>query len=598
MNIKISDYIANFFEKKKMFHIFGITGGGAMHLNDSFAKNKRLNFVFFHHEQSAAMAADAFYRKNKNPCVLHTTSGPGATNAITGVTGAWIDSIPMFVISGQVPKKDMIQNTGTRQIGVQEINILDIVKPITKYAATIKNPEDIDIHLNKSYNLMFKGRPGPVWLDIPLDVQSKILKIKKIKKSKKKVKSIKLKYKFLNKIEKSIKKSSRPVLVIGNGIHISNSEKLFNVFFNKLNIPIISSWNASDIINSNHNLYVGRMGIFGDRASNFAIETSDLIIVLGSRLSMPQTGYKTKLFAEKAKKIIIDISKKELNKSKFSNVILKQQLDLNIFFNIANKFFKSKKIKSFNSWIKLINEWKHKYPVMEKKYLKEKKGINSFHFINSLSKTLKGNETIVTDMGTSFTCTMQGFQIKNSKKQRLFTSSGLAAMGFGLPGSIGGYFASKKNNIICITGDGGLMFNIQELQTVSQYKIPMKIFVLENKGYLTMKLMQKKNFKRLVGSTLESGISFPDFKKIAKTFNMKYFKLNKNILESQIRKIIKLSMPVLIEVNMPPEQPLIPRTQNKLLSDGSFYTPRLDDLYPHLSNNELQNERIKAKRIK
>ena len=235
---------------------------------------------------------------------------------------------------------------------------------------------------------------------------------------------------------------------------------------------------------------------------------------------------------------------------------------------------------------------------MEKKYLNEKKGINSFHFIDSLSKLLKGNETIVTDMGTSFTCTMQGFKIKNSKEQRLFTSSGLAAMGFGLPGAIGGYFARKKNNIICITGDGGLMFNIQELQTVSHYKIPMKIFVLENKGYLTMRLMQKKNFKRLVGSTKESGISFPDFRKIAKTFNFKYFKLKKNLIENQIRKIINLSAPTLIEVNMPPEQPLIPRTQNKLLSDGSFYTPRLDDLYPHLSNSELKNERSKTTAIK
>ena len=581
-----------------MFHVFGVTGGGAMHLNDSFGKNNKLKFIFFHHEQSAAMAADAFYRKKQTPCVLHTTSGPGATNAITGVTGAWIDSIPMFIISGQVPKKDMIQSTGTRQIGVQEINISDIVKPITKFSVIVENPEQIDIYLNKAYNLMFEGRPGPVWLDIPLDVQSKIINKNKIKKFKKIKKVKKNKNDITHLLEKSINKSSRPIIVLGNGVHISKSEKLFSIFLNRLNIPAISSWNASDIINSNHHLYVGRMGIFGDRAANFAIEGSDLIIVLGSRLSIPQTGYKTKSFAKKAKKIIIDISKTELNKNKLSKVILKHQSDLNIFFKISNKHFKGKKIKQFKRWINLLNSWKRKYPVMEKKYLNEKRGINSFHFIDSLSRSLKGNETIVTDMGTSFTCTMQGFKIKNSKEQRLFTSSGLAAMGFGLPGAIGGYFARKKNNIICITGDGGLMFNIQELQTVNHYKIPMKIFVLENKGYLTMRLMQKKNFKRLVGSTKGSGISFPDFKKIAKTFNFKYFKLKKNLIENQIRKIINLSAPTLIEVNMPPEQPLIPRTQNKLLSDGSFYTPRLDDLYPHLSNSELKNERSKTTAIK
>ena len=598
MIIKVSDYISDFFVKKKMSHVFGITGGGAMHLNDSFGKNNKLKFIFFHHEQSAAMAADAFYRKNQKPCILHTTSGPGATNAITGVTGAWIDSIPMFVISGQVPTKDMIRHTKTRQIGVQEINIIDIVKPITKFSATIDDPEKIDIYLNKSYHSMFDSRPGPVWLDVPLDVQSKLIDTKKIKKFIKKDENKKNKNTIVKTLEKNIIKSSRPIIVIGNGIHISKSEKLFRIFMDKLSIPVISSWNASDIINSNHNLYVGRMGIFGDRASNLAIEGADLIIVLGSRLSVPQTGYKTKLFAQKAKKIIIDISRSELNKNKFTKVILKHQSDLNVFLKIANKYFKGRKIKQFKKWVGLLNYWKNKYPVMEKKYLKEKNGINSFHFIDSLSKSLKGNETIVTDMGTSFTCTMQGFKIKNYNRQRLFTSSGLAAMGFGLPGAIGGYYADKKSNIICITGDGGLMFNIQELQTVSHYKIPMKIFILENQGYLTMKIMQKKNFKRLLGSTKGSGISFPNFKEIAKTFNLKYFKLQKNSIENQIKKIINLSTPALIEVNMPPEQPLIPRTQNKLLPDGTFYTPRLDDLYPHLSNSNLKNERLKVIKIK
>ena len=598
MIIKVSDYISDFFVKKKMFHVFGITGGGAMHLNDSFGKNNKLKFIFFHHEQSAAMAADAFYRKNQKPCILHTTSGPGATNAITGVTGAWIDSIPMFVISGQVSTKDMIRHTKTRQIGVQEINIIDIVKPITKFSATIDDPEQIDIYLNKSYYSMFDSRPGPVWLDVPLDVQSKLIDTKKIKKFIKKDRNKKSKNTIVKILEKNIVKSSRPIIVIGNGIHISKSEKLFSIFLDRLNIPIISSWNASDIINSNHELYVGRMGIFGDRASNLAVEGADLIIVLGSRLSIPQTGYKTKSFAKKAKKIIIDISRAELNKNKFSKVILKKQIDLNIFLKKANKYFKRKKIKQFKEWINLLGYWKRKYPVMEKKYLKEKVGINSFHFIDTLSKSLKGNETIVTDMGASFTCTMQGFKIKNCNQQRLFTSSGLAAMGFGLPGAIGGYFGGKKNNIICITGDGGLMFNIQELQTVSHYKIPMKIFILENQGYLTMKIMQKKNFKRFVGSTKGSGISFPNFEKIAKTFNLKYFKLQKNLIENQIKKIINLSTAALIEVNMPPEQPLIPRTQNKLLADGTFYTPRLDDLYPHLSNSNLKNERLKAIKIK
>ena len=598
MKIKVSDYISNFFVSKKMHYVFGITGGGAMHLNDSFGKNKKLNFVFFHHEQSASMAADAFYRKNQFPCVLHTTSGPGATNAITGVTGAWVDSIPMFIVSGQVATKDMIQNTKTRQIGVQEINITDIVKPITKFSATIKDPNKIDIYLNKCFNLMLDQKPGPVWLDVPLDVQSKFIDTNKIEKFKpKKIIFIKKKKINLRAVEKYINKSTKPIFVIGNGLHISKSEKLFNSFLNKTNIPVISSWNSSDIISSNNNLYVGRMGIFGDRASNFAIESSDLIIVLGSRLSVPQTGYKTKIFAQNAKKIIVDIDKKELEKNKLSNVVIKYEQDLNSFLQQANSFFKSKKLKKFNKWINLLNFWKKKYPVMKESYKKEKKGINSFHFIDSLSSSLKGKETVVTDMGTSFTCTMQGFKIKNPTKQRLFTSSGLAAMGFGLPGAIGAYFAGKKNNIVCVTGDGGLMFNIQELETVRNYKIPMKIFVLENKGYLTMKLMQKKNFKRLVGSNKKSGVSFPSFKSVAKAFGLKYFKLKQNSIENQIKQILKLKVPTLIEVNMPGEQPLIPRMQSKLLKDGSFFLPKLDDLFPHLKESDLRKERIKALNI-
>jgi len=597
MKIKITDYISNFLVKKNMHNIFGITGGGAMHLNDSFAKNKKLKFIFFHHEQSASMAADSFYRKRKSPCVLHTTSGPGGTNAITGVTGAWIDSLPMFVISGQVQKIDLINKTKTRQIGVQEINIIDLVKPITKYAKTILDPKMIDIHLNESYEKMIEGKPGPVWLDVPLDIQSKYIDLKDIKKFKspKSIKKINVNFSL---IEKSIKKSLRPVLVIGNGLHISKSETEFRKLLKIFNIPVISSWNTSDVLKSSDKLYVGRMGIFGDRASNFAVENSDLIIALGTRLSIPQTSYKTKLFAQKAKKIIVDIDKNELNKKKFTKVIAKVNVDLEIFLKQAVKYFKKKKINKFYKWIDLINSWKSKYPVMQKIYLKEKKYINSFHFIDCLSNSLKGNETIVTDMGTSFTCTMQGFKILNPIKQRLFTSSGLAAMGFGLPGAIGAFFASKNDPIICITGDGGMMFNIQELQTISNYKIPMKIFVIENQGYLTMKLMQVKNFKRYVGSTKKSGISFPGLKETSKAFNLKYFKLNKKNMKNQLSNILKYKKSALIEVNMPPEQPLIPRTQNRLNKDGTFISPRLDDLYPHLSEYDLKTEREKAKKIK
>ena len=598
MNIKISDYIIKFFEKKMFSHVFGITGGGAMHLNDSFGKSKKINFVFFHHEQSASMAADSFFRVSNKPCLLHTTSGPGATNAITGVTGAWIDSIPMFVISGQVPRKDMINKSQTRQIGVQEINIIDLVKKITKYSKVIDDEKNIDIVLNEAYDEMLRGRPGPVWIDVPLDIQAKIINTKKIKKYKrKKNKNLKISNYKYKKIIKYLNKSSKPLIIIGNGIHISNTRKDFYNLYKKLKIPVITSWNASDLVKSNDALNIGRMGIFGDRPANFAVEHCDLIIVIGSRLSIPQTGYNVKKFSPNSKKIIIDISNEEINSKKFKNIIIKISNDLKYFLPAFNKFLKNRKINKFSEWKNLLISWKRKYPVFNKKKNSYNTHVNSFIFIDKLSEKLSGNETIVTDMGTSFTCTMQTFKIKQPLQQRLFTSSGLAAMGFGLPGTIGAYFGNKKKMPICISGDGGLMFNIQELQTIKNYNIPIKLFVLENKGYLTMKLMQKKNFNKLVGADPSSGINFPSFKKISEIFKLKYHKLSNQNIDSQLLKILNSDLPTLVEVNMPPFQELIPRLQNRLNKDGSFLLSNFDDLYPHLSLKTLEYERKISKKI-
>jgi acetolactate synthase-1/2/3 large subunit len=595
--IKTSDFIADFLVKKKITQIFGVTGGGAMHLNNSFGINKSINFIYTHHEQSASMAADAYFREKRIPAAVNVTSGPGGTNAITGVIGAWIDSIPMLVISGQVPTNQLINKTKTRQIGVQEANIIEIVKSFTKYSVLIKDSKNIKYEMEKCHHLMLEGRPGPVWIDIPLDVQSKLINIKTLKSFKPnyKIFSFDKKFKIFFNL---INKSKKPLIIIGNGIHISNAKKKFLTILKKLQFPVISSWNASDIINSDDELYIGRMGIFGDRASNFAAQNSDLMIILGSRLSVPQVGYLTKDFAKKSEKIIVDIDQFELNKNLLTNVKLKIKSDLKKFLEHLDIYIKKKNIKiehkKFYSWKFITRDWKIKYPVLKEKHDIQEKFTNSFNFIDALSKVCKGNETIVTDMGTSFTCTMQAFNIKKNLTQRLFTSSGLAAMGFGIPGAIGAYFANPKKNIICLSGDGGMMFNMQEFQTVKHYNMPIKFFILENKGYLTMKLMQKKNFKKFVGSNTSSGISIPDIKKIAYGFGIKYFKLGNKSLIKKIDKILQLKHPVITEVNMNEFQSLIPRIQNKLLKDGSFKTVQFDDLYPHLSETELQLERKKA----
>ena len=485
-----SEFIINFLQKKGLNTAFGVTGGGAMFLNEAFRKQKNLEFIFMHHEQSAAMAAEAYYRIKNKPAILSVTSGPGGTNAITGVIGAWIDSIPMIVISGQVESKDMISNSKTRQIGIQEANIRDIIKPITKYSKVLTKKSNIELELIKAMRLATEGRQGPVWIDVPLDIQSKKFEKKKIPLIEtKKTNQNKIDYKKIIKTINLISQSKRPLILVGNGVHLSRAEKKFLVFLKKTNIPFLSTWNASDIATSNHSLYFGRPGPFGNRTANFAIQSCDLLIIIGSRLSVPITGYQMKNFSPLSKKIFIEIDKKEIIKRKLKTT-LSFNNDIGLFLeNINNKI--KKKIHPKNQWIKNLKKLK-KDLNEDGQYKKNKKFVNSFRFINALSGVMKNDVSIVTDMGTSFTCTMQSFKTKI--RQRLFTSSGIAAMGFGLPGSIGAYYADKDKIPVCISGDGGLMFNIQELQTIKNYKIPLKLFIINNGGYLTMKLMQKKKF--------------------------------------------------------------------------------------------------------
>ncbi len=585
-----SQFIAKYLIKKGVNTAFGVTGGGAMFLNEAFRGEKKMKFIFTHHEQSATMAADAYYRIKRKPAIASVTSGPGGTNAITGVIGAWIDSIPMIIISGQVETKDLIGKSGTRQIGIQEANIIDLVRPITKYAKTIKKNDNLEKELNDAIKLSEEGRPGPVWLDIPLDTQSKKFKNKSMKKKvPKKIKKITSKEK-LNKIYNEIKKSKRPLILIGNGVHISKSEENFKDVIKKIQIPFLSTWNASDIIPTNNNLYFGRPGLFGNRISNFSIQACDLLIIIGSRLSIPITGYQIKNFSPHSKKIYIDIDQKEILKRSLK-IYLPIKTDINLFFEDLNNYLKSKKQIKKIEWIKKLSKLKKELNE-DQIYKKQNKLINSFNFINSLSKILKGNEVIVTDMGTSFTCTMQTFKVK--KKQRLFTSSGIAAMGFGLPGIIGAYFANKRSLPICITGDGGIMFNIQELQTIINYKIPVKIFILNNNGYLTMKLMQKKNFRKFVGSDDKSGLSMPNFIELSKSlgFSTKVLYQEKD-LEKNLKKIMKSISPIVCEIKMPSFQELIPRVQTQMNKDGSFEPSMIDNMYPFLKKSSLQKIRKK-----
>jgi acetolactate synthase-1/2/3 large subunit len=591
--MKFSDYLANYLYKKGLKNIYCVTGAGSMHFNDSIGSHKKLNVYYTHHEQSASMAAEGEARISKLPGVVNVSTGPGGTNTLTGVTGAWIDSIPMLIISGQVMRKDIGTNKGYRQLGVQEANVIEMAKPVTKYTVTLKNPYDIEIIFDKAINISTEGRPGPVWIEIPLDVQSCKLDLKKIKKTKKTKKKIKkLTTGQIKKIVDLIKDSKKPIIISGYGIRSANAEKEFKKFLKITKIPLVTSWNTIDLLSSNSEQNLGRCGVFGDRASNYAVQSADLLIVLGSRMSTAQVGYMNDMFATKSKKIYVDISKKELEKKTFVADI-KLEMDVKFFLNQLNSILTKKKLVKKN-----IDKWKKKTFFLKKKYLtvNEHKNVipgytNSFRFINNLSKVSKPGDVIVTDMGTSFTCTMQAFQAKEN--QRLFTSSGLASMGYGLPASIGSCIGNKKKKTICITGDGGLMFNLQELQTVKQYKLPIKLFVIDNDGYLTQKLMQIKNFKRYVGAHPNSGVSCPNFIKVAKSFNIKTSVINNDRNQiKRIENVLKGNDPHLCVVKIPPMQPLTPRVVMTMNKDGTFKRTGLENVAPLLDEKE-HRENIK-----
>lgn len=598
MLVKLSDYIFSFIAELGVKEVFAVSGGGAMHLVDSLGMNKDLNYIATHHEQAAAMAAEGYARISGKPGVALVTSGPGGTNTITGVCGAWIDSIPTIFISGQVTSDTLIGNTGLRQFGIQEINIVDLVRPITKYAVTVTDPTQIKYHLQKAVCLATSGRPGPVWLDIPLDIQSKFIDPDDLisfipdDNTNQEEKSRLLKEQVIESIE-LLKSAKRPVIISGYGIRLAKAENEYLKLVEKLRIPVISSWTTSDLLPYDHELYIGRSGIMGDRAGNFTVQNSDLLLIMGSRMSIPQVGYKYGTFAREAKKIMVDIDEAELKKPSIK-VDLPIHADAKEFIGELLHQLNEQKIRiNVADWIQKCVYWKAKYPVVLPEYAENKDVVNSFYFVDVLAKKLDESAVVVTDMGTSFTGTMQAFKTKQG--QRFFTSSGHASMGFGLPGAIGACFANDRKKTICISGDGGLQMNIQELQTMVHYNLPIILFVLNNNGYLTIKLMQQNHFGRYVGSDKSSGVSCPDIIKVANAYGIKTERIaNHDELHAKIDSVLAEPGPFVCEIIMSENQPLIPKLSSVKKPDGTFESRPLEDLYPFLDRDEfLENMIVK-----
>lgn len=587
--IKISDFIINYVASLGVRHVFLIPGGGNINLVDSAAKSTLLTYVCNHHEQACAMAAESYGRTGGNIGVCITTLGPASTNIITGVMGAWTDSVATLYLCGQVKRDNMITGTRLRQLGVQEINIADIAKPITKYSEVVLEPMDIKYHLQKAIYLAKSGRPGPVLLDIPSDVQaleveeSELREFDAHKEGLVVEESSHLQEEVASVID-LLKNAKRPVIFAGHGIRLAKAEKEFLSLVEKLNVPVLTTMSALDIIPSDNALFIGRPGVFGDRAGNFAIQNADLLLSIGARHHLWNIGYAYDTFASAAKKVVVDIDEAELTKKTVTPDISIKADAKDFILELEKQVGQLDVVKDWHARCLI---WKEKYPVVLPEYKDEKEYVNSYYFTQALSEKLEEGEIIMTGVGTAFTGTLQSFKAK--KDQRLHCSVGCASMGYDLPSAIGAWFATGKKRIILLTGEGSIMMNLQELQTISHYKIPVKIFLFNNNGYLAIKNTQNSFFGgRLAAVSEETGVSFPSFEKVADTFGIKYFKMeNQNNMSEKIEEVLACEGPVICDIHMSPTQPLLPKVYSEKLPDGTMVSRPLEDMFPFLDRDEF-----------
>ena len=565
--MKVSDYIAQWLATVSP-RVYAVCGAGAMHLNDSICHHPDLQVIAMHHEQAAAFAAEADARVSGKPGIVLVTAGPGGTNAITGIASAYVDSIPMIVIAGQVTTSTL-KTENERQIGLNELDGTNIVKEITKYSATVMSPSMVMTHLGFALDAAVNGRPGPVWLEFPLDVQNaemvpQAFEVRRTRTSP-------IDGALIDHCVTLLEQSERPVLVVGNGAHGANIFKML-----RHAMPIVSSWNGSDIVANDCPWYIGRMGIFGDRASNYAVQHADLIIALGTRFSIAQIGHHQRLFAPDAKKIIVDLDRSELNKSTVN-------ADVAICGD-AGQFCLAMELKlrklSSSVWLRTIQRLRDSYPTMLPEYRTETQGVNAYHFVEQLNRRMADDAIVVTDVGIAYICTMQ--TLKLNGRQRLFHSGGVSAMGYGLPASIGAYRAGGSRQTICLAGDGGMMLNLQELQTIAHHNLPIKVFVFANNGYATIRMAQENHFGRHSISSPETGLSCPDFAEIGKAFGIPVWSMFDNAeVEQWMEHVLSRQHPMLCVVHISPNQKIAPRVQSKI-KDGKFVPVALDDMWPPL----------------
>lgn len=601
MKIRLADYVADFLVSHGVTDVFSVVGGGAMHLNDALGHHTGLNVIYNHHEQACAIAAEAYARLENRIAAVCVTTGPGGTNALTGVVGGWLDSIPMFVISGQVRYDTTARyalkytEKPLRSMGDQEYDIVKSAAPMTKYAVMIEDPADIRYCLEKAWHLANTGRPGPVWIDIPVNYQGGYIETNDLRGYDSTEDDAELPPKVsedtIKLIIDKIKKAKRPVFHAGYGIRLSGGYNAFRSVMEKLNIPVVTYWNAVDLIEDDHPLYCGRAGNMGDRPGNWAIQNADLILAVGTRISIRQVGYNWKTWARAAEVIMVDIDPAEMKKPTL-HVEMPVWADAKDFLECADALCPNNE-KVFNGldWLKICEGWKRNYPVVQPRQWEENgETANVYAFVDYLSSRLPENSLTAVSNGACCVVGNQTYHIQ--KGSRMANNSAIASMGYGLPAAIGTCIGGGRKTTVCLEGDGSIMMNLQELQTIISNKLPIKIFLINNGGYHSIRITQSNLFSEhtKVGIGPESGdLSFPEFKKIAEAFGYTYLCAHSNAeMKEAVDKALSTDGCVFTEIFTDTKQVWEPKSSTKRLEDGTLVSPPLEDLAPFLPREELK----------
>lgn len=617
MKIRVADYIAARCVEAGAQHVFLVTGGGAMHLNDAFGRNKSLTPVCFHHEQGASIAAESYYRLSNRLAVLNVTTGPGGINALNGVYGAYVDSLGMLIVSGQVKRETFLRNypIPLRQLGDQEVDIVSMARPVVKYATVLQDPNLAREVMDKAVFLATSGRPGPVWVDVPVDVQGALIEIESLAgysggldgliadpdvTENTRLDLINQKNfdegflaRTISCIVEKLKLAKRPVIFAGMGARISGMHDQFLSLADILQIPVVTGWNAHDVLTDDSPYFSGRPGTVGDRAGNFTVQNADFLLVLGSRLNVRQVSYNWSSFGKNAWKAMVDIDEAELNKPTL-NIDLKVNAPLQLFIpKLIKELGEYSPSEAHREYLRWCRERVKAYPVVLPEYRQINEPINPYFFIEKLFEELDEDDVVVTGNGSACVISFQAGRLK--KGQRLYTNSGNASMGYDLPAAIGASIALGKRRVYCLAGDGSIMMNLQELQTMVGYSIPVKVIVLNNAGYHSIRQTQQAYFSdSMFGIGPDDGVTLPDFVALGKALGIESAPVRSMTDWSSevVQNILHNEKYGLVEVFVDPNQPFAPKLASRKLDDGTMVSPSLEDMAPFLSREELASNTI------